>query len=110
MAEVSLTQQRFTNTYVVREYEVRERTTERLRFDINLPLRIAFINNSFTPATHLLDFSTHINVRVSEVSDELLLQVALQGIQVDNHSKYRVYFPVVLSTEINASIYLGANT
>lgn len=77
--------------------------------EIDLPIRIAVINNSFTPVYHLCDFSAGILVKVSQVVDATVVRLNLDSIQLDNQTRYRVYFPVVLSTSLSLTANIGAS-
>lgn len=66
-----------------------------------MPIRIALINNSFNPAYHLCDISTTLGLSISQAGNGTVSKLNLESIQVDNQTRHRVYFPVVLSTSLS---------
>lgn len=72
---------------------------------MNLPLRIAIINNSSSPANHLCDLTTSLQLKYHTFSNgKLQALIKLKTIQLDNQTKPLTYFPVVLSTEMTVKI------
>jgi hypothetical protein len=69
--------------------------------ELNLLLRIALINNSASPAVHLLDLSTFLHLTYEAFNDNTMsTRLDLSEIQLDNQTKPLTYFPVVLTTDL----------
>lgn len=41
--------------------------------------------------------------------DDSVIRLNLDAVQLDNQTRYRVYFPVVLSTSLSITAYVGKN-
>ncbi len=69
--------------------------------DLTLPLRIAFINNSISPASHLCDLTFSLNTHYEAFNNKKVnILLKLSSIQLDNQTKPLTYFPVVLYTDL----------
>jgi hypothetical protein len=72
---------------------------------LELPIMVTLINNSTSPATHLFDLTTFLNLQYETYStNKTVAQVELREIQLDNQSKPLSYFPVVLSTNLRVRV------
>ena len=68
-------------------------------------MRIALVNNSVSPALHLLDLTTMLHLHHhSYDNNTMLTQLNLSDIQIDNQTQPLTHFPVVLATEIGMTL------
>jgi hypothetical protein len=61
------------------------------------------------PVSHLFDFSTNFYLKISKAFDAVIARVNFDSIQLDNQTRYRVYFPVVLMTSLFITANFGKN-
>ncbi len=92
--------------FIFEEYGIARQESISLELSVKLPIRLAFINNSILPNTHILDFlsSVEFNYLSRESSSEISLK--LKEMVAENQTWKAHCFPVVLRSELFVMMHL----